>query len=139
MLTRVSARISLNIYRREKYSYVQQQLYIEVKGTLGRAVAQAVRRWLPTAAARVRVRAACGVCSGQSGTGTGFLRVLQFPLPIIPPISPSSYSPGAGTIGHWWTLCRVDPIGLHPPLYQFKKKVHVPVRTFSPQVFQFLR
>jgi hypothetical protein len=49
------------------------------------------RSWLPTAAARVRVRAACGVCGGQSGTGAGFLRVLRFPLPIIiPPISTSS-------------------------------------------------
>jgi hypothetical protein len=57
-----------------------------------RAIAQAVRRWLPTAAARVRVRvqAACGVCGGQSGTGAGSLRVLQFPLPIIPQISPAS-------------------------------------------------
>jgi hypothetical protein len=57
---------------------------------LGRAVAQAVSRWLPTAAARVLVRAACGVCGGQRGTGAGFLRVLQFPLPMNPPISPSS-------------------------------------------------
>jgi hypothetical protein len=57
---------------------------------IGRAVAQAVRRWLPTAAVRVRIRAACGVCGGQSGTGAGFLRVLRFPLPIFPPISPSS-------------------------------------------------
>jgi hypothetical protein len=58
---------------------------------LGRAVAQAASRWLPTEAARVRVRASSGVCGGQSGTGAGFLRVLQFPLPIIiPPISPSS-------------------------------------------------
>jgi hypothetical protein len=56
----------------------------------GRAVAQAVSRWLSTAAARVRVRAACGVCGGQSSTGAGFLRVLRFPLPIIPPFSPSS-------------------------------------------------
>jgi hypothetical protein len=55
----------------------------------GRALAQAVSRWLPTAATRVRVRAACGVCGGQSGTGAGFLRVLRFPLPNIPPISPS--------------------------------------------------
>jgi hypothetical protein len=50
----------------------------------------AVRHWLPTAAARVRIRAACGVCGGQTGTGAGFLRVLRFPLPIIPPISPLS-------------------------------------------------
>jgi hypothetical protein len=59
-------------------------------GSLGRVVAQAVSRWIPTAAARVRVRAACWVCVGQSGTGSDFLRVLRFPLPIIPPISPSS-------------------------------------------------
>jgi hypothetical protein len=39
----------------------------------GRAVAQAFSRWLPTAAARVRVRAACGVRGGQSRTGAGFL------------------------------------------------------------------
>jgi hypothetical protein len=58
---------------------------------LGRAVAQAVSRWLPTATARVHVRAACGVCGGQTGIGAGFLRVLRFHLPIIiPPISPSS-------------------------------------------------
>jgi hypothetical protein len=56
----------------------------------GRAVAQAVSRWLPTAAARVRVRAACGVCGGQSGIGAGFLRVLRFPPPIITSVSPSS-------------------------------------------------
>jgi hypothetical protein len=65
----------------------------------GRAVAQAVSCRLPTAAARARVRAACGVCGGQRGTGAGFFRVLRFPLPIIiPPIPPSSQSPGAGTI-----------------------------------------
>jgi hypothetical protein len=57
---------------------------------MGRTVAQAVSRWLPTATARVRVRAESGVYGGQSGSGAGFLRVLLFPLSIIPPISPSS-------------------------------------------------
>jgi hypothetical protein len=51
--------------------------------SVGRAVAQAVSRWLLTAAARVRVRAACGVCGGQRSSEAGFLRVLLFPLPNI--------------------------------------------------------
>jgi hypothetical protein len=59
---------------------------------LGSAIAQAVSRWLPTAAARVRARVwSSEICGGQSGAGADFLRVLRFPLPIfIPPISPSS-------------------------------------------------
>jgi hypothetical protein len=66
----------------------------------GRAIAEAVSRWLPTAAARVQSRVwPSGICGGQSGVGAGFLRVLRFPLPFIPPNSPSSQSPGAGTIG----------------------------------------
>jgi hypothetical protein len=56
----------------------------------GRAIAQAVGRWLPTAEARVRARVwSCGICGGQCGAGAGFLRVLRFPLPIfISPVSP---------------------------------------------------
>jgi hypothetical protein len=52
------------------------------------AIALAVSRWLPTAAARVW---SSGICGGQSGAGAGFPRALRFPLPIfIPPNSPSS-------------------------------------------------
>jgi hypothetical protein len=62
---------------------------------LGRAIAQTVSRWLPTAAARVRSRVwSSKICGGQSGAGAGFLRALRFPLPIfIPPIAPQSPSP----------------------------------------------
>jgi hypothetical protein len=63
-----------------------------IKQLLGRAIAQPVSRWLPTAAARVRSRVwSSGISGGQSGAGAGFLRVLRFPLPIfIPRNSPSS-------------------------------------------------
>jgi hypothetical protein len=74
--------------------------YFWVLYTSGRAIAEAVSRWLPIAAARVRSRVwSSEICGGQSGAGAGFLRVLWFPLPFIPPNAPSSQSPGAGTIG----------------------------------------
>jgi hypothetical protein len=65
-----------------------------IEPILGRAIAQAVSRRLPTAAARVRSQVmSCGVCGGQSGTGAGFLRIPRFPLPIlIPPTTPHSSS-----------------------------------------------
>jgi hypothetical protein len=69
---------------------------VQIKKLLCCATAQAVSRWLPTAAARVRVRVwSDGICGGQSGAGAGFLRVLRFPLPIfMPPNSPSSTKRG---------------------------------------------
>jgi hypothetical protein len=72
---------------------------------LGRAIAQAVSRRLPTAAARVQTRVRLVMWDfvmDKSGAGTGFLRELRFHLPIyIPSASPqlSSLSPEAGTIG----------------------------------------
>jgi hypothetical protein len=60
----------------------------------GHAIAQAVSHRLPTAAVWIRAWfRSCGICGGQSGTRTGFLRVLRFPLPIrIPLIAPQSSS-----------------------------------------------
>jgi hypothetical protein len=52
----------------------------------GRAITQAVSLRLPTAAAWVQSHVrSCGICSGQSGIGEDFLRVLRFPLPILIP------------------------------------------------------
>jgi hypothetical protein len=74
--------------------WLQPSLIILTTGN-GRAIAQAVSRWLPIAVARVRSWVwSSGICGGQSGAGAGFLRVLRFPLPIfIPPIAPQSPSP----------------------------------------------
>jgi hypothetical protein len=45
----------------------------------GSAIAQALSHWLPTAAARVHVQAACGACGGQSGIGQVFSKYFGFP------------------------------------------------------------
>jgi hypothetical protein len=85
--TCITGRTDLSVFR---YSVTNTGL--SINNRFGRAIAQAVSRWLPTAAARVQTRArSSGICGRQSGTGAGFLRVLRFPLPIfIPPNSPSS-------------------------------------------------
>jgi hypothetical protein len=64
-----------------------------ISGPGGRAIAHAISRRLPTAAAWVRPQVrSCGIRGGRSGIGAGFLRVLRFPLPVLIP-------PTAGTIG----------------------------------------
>jgi hypothetical protein len=51
---------------------------------IGRAIAQAVSRCLPTAAVRgSRSGRHVGFCGGQSGAGAGFLRVVRFPPPNL--------------------------------------------------------
>jgi hypothetical protein len=66
----------------------------------GRSIAEAVSRWLPTAATQVHAPVwSNGICGGQIEVGAGFVRALRSSLPIlIPPNSPSSQSPGAGTV-----------------------------------------
>jgi hypothetical protein len=57
---------------------------------IGRAITQTVSRRLPTAAARVRAQVrSCAICGGQSGTGAGFLPILQFSLQILIPLTAS--------------------------------------------------
>jgi hypothetical protein len=103
----------------ETHSEVIQPGKISNLRTTGRAIAQAFSRWLRTAAARVL---SSGICGRQSGSVAGFLRVFRFPLSIfIPPNSPSSQSPEAGTIGQEWPTCVVDQVW--PPTPTERKKL----------------
>jgi hypothetical protein len=91
------------------FASVDSQLHIVSNIPHGRAIAQAVSRWLSTAACRARARVwSCGICDGQSGAGAGFLRVLRFPLPIFtPPVAPES--PSSITWG-WYSRRVVDSL-----------------------------
>ena len=61
-------------------------IYIYLIMIEGRAMAQAVSRRSLTVKARVRSRVSpCGICGGQSGTGTGFSPSCRFsPVNFIP-------------------------------------------------------
>jgi hypothetical protein len=104
------------------YSSIKFSQLLYLLSAKGRAIAQAVSRWLPTAAARVRAQIwSCGICGGQSGAGAGFLRVLRF-LPIfIPPTGPQSPS---SIIWGWYNRPEVAAVrsGFSP----------IPLRGFSP-------
>jgi hypothetical protein len=67
---------------------------------IGRAIAQAVSRWLPTAAARVWQ---VGFVVDKMAPEQVFSEYFGFPCQphFIPPTSPSSQAPGTGTIGQY--------------------------------------
>jgi hypothetical protein len=87
----------------------------------GRPIALAVSHLLPTAAARVRAHVRS--CGEQSGTAAGFLRVLQFPLPIlIPPTPPYSSSIIWGSYNRPISGRRTKWTHSHPTPKNLKKK-----------------
>jgi hypothetical protein len=94
MMINIVAFWTMKSYSLVEGSNVSLPLSSKHNNFYGRAIAQAVSRRFPTAASRVRAHVrSCGICGGQSGTGADFLRVLQFPLPIlIPPTAPHSSS-----------------------------------------------
>jgi hypothetical protein len=80
-------------YRKHNTKH-QQQFGSEQPARLGRAMAQAVSRRPLTAEARVQSRVTpCGICGGQSGTGTDF-----FPSTSVLPCQ--FHSTGAPLLGN---------------------------------------
>jgi hypothetical protein len=102
----------------------------------GRAIAQEVSSRFPITTAWVRAQVrSCEIYGRQRGTGVGFLPVLLFPLPIlIPPNSPSSQSPVAGTMARNGRRAEWTQSGLHPPLCELKKVTAI---KYKKKMFSF--
>jgi hypothetical protein len=61
--------------------------YTKLCRAIGHAVSHRLATRWPEFEPGVR---SCGICGGQSDTGEGFLRVLRFSLPLMPPTAPHS-------------------------------------------------
>jgi hypothetical protein len=90
----------------------------------GRVIAQAVSRWLSTAAAWNRSQVtSCGICGGRSGSGAKVLRVFRCPLPIlIPSIVPHSSSLIRGCYNRLIGGRRTRWTQSHPTPRRYKRK-----------------
>jgi hypothetical protein len=104
--------------------FKRRHVISSLRRPLGRAIAQAISRRLPTAAARARVKVRpCGICGGSSDTGAGFLLVFGFPgqFSFHRLLHTHHLSSGADTIGQ---LVADVPSGLSltPPQETKKKK-----------------
>jgi hypothetical protein len=90
---------------------------------VGRAIAHAICRRLPTARARVRsLIRSCWICGGQGDTGPGFQWVLRFPLPILIPLNAPSFR--AGTIDQLWVVAHLSSGFSLIPTREIKKDQH---------------
>jgi hypothetical protein len=104
-----------------------------------RAIAHAVSRRLPTAAARVRAQVrSSGICGGPRGTAAGFLEYFGFPSQSsVHPLLHIHYHPssGTGTIGQ---LVADVPSGLSlTPLQKTKTKL-IRDQFFKRQISSFI-
>jgi hypothetical protein len=99
--------LTMHVHRNSKQLYITYRLrptlnlYKYYYTHLGRAIAKAVSRWLPTVAARVHTRVwQVGFVVDEVASGQVFSEYFGFPpKPFIPPNPPSSQSPGAVSRG----------------------------------------
>jgi hypothetical protein len=92
----------------------------EVTANVGRTIAQAVSRWLPGAAARVRA------LLDHVGFVVEKMAMRQVFSEYFGLNCQSSFHhirhphnhPRQVQYANWWPTCRVDPVGLHPPVFE---------------------
>jgi hypothetical protein len=99
----------------QPFTGLSKKLILRMRESLSSCEAVPYIRLL-TAAARVRAQVrSCAICGGQCGNGPGFLRLLLFPLPIVPLLLiHHRRSSGAGTVGQ--TVADVSSgLSLTPP------------------------
>jgi hypothetical protein len=66
--------LGLQKYWTQELALLKSECHAIMDKYSGHAIAEAVSRWLPTAAAQVQSRVwSSGICGGQSGAGAGFL------------------------------------------------------------------
>jgi hypothetical protein len=64
-----------------------------------------------------------GFVVDKAALGQVFSEYFGFPCQSYHQFLHHHNQPGLAQYAYWWQQWRVDPIGLHPPLYQFKKKL----------------
>jgi hypothetical protein len=91
----------------------------------GRAVAQAVSRWFPIAVVRVRVHAKhVGFVVDKGALGQVLSKNFGFPCQsFFHQFLHHPDHPGWHNMPTDGCSALVDPIELHPPLHQFKKRI----------------
>jgi hypothetical protein len=90
-----------------------------------RTIAQEVSRWFPTAAARVRVQSGhVGFVVDKVALGQVFSEYFGFPCQSLfhQILHPHNHQVQVQK-ANWWPMCRVDPVGLQPPLIELKKNL----------------
>jgi hypothetical protein len=108
--------------RRQDLNNYGSETFISCK-MVGCAIAQAVSRWLPTAATRLRARSGhVGFAVNKLVLGQPFSAYLGFPCQSsFHQILHHHNHPGQVQWANWWLTCRVDPVWLRPPVFKFKK------------------